>query len=188
MPHFNPPPGRGCVGSGVSPQVSPPRLPRPRIPRLPGTPHRQPCEGGEESLVSQHYLYFPLVFHLVPARRGGGARLASAWSRRLEITQESKLPHVNSRKLGGCQSGLETHFPRERLLGLMLMKEKKKKKSNNPKQTPNQNQTTTPTPHRIANPLLPPGLATHAVLWGCPVLPRLSPPRRQDMILAVYVT
>lgn len=141
MPHFNPPPDRGCVGSGVSPQVSPPRLPRPRIPRLPGTPHRQPGEGGEESLVSQHYFYFPLVFHLVPARRGGGARLASAWSRRLEITQESKLPHVNSRKLRGCQSGLETHFPQERLLGLMLMKGKKKiqQPQTNPKPKPNNN-------------------------------------------------
>lgn len=67
-------------------------------PASPGFPHRQPDEGGEESLVSQRYFYFPLVFHFALARRGGGGRLASAWRRRLEITQESKLPHVNSRK------------------------------------------------------------------------------------------
>lgn len=126
--------------------------PGPFDPASPGFPHRQPDEGGEESLVSQRYFYFPLVFHFVPARRGGGGRLASAWRRRLEITQESKLPHVNSRETSRvpvCDGK-----PLSRGKSSRVDADERKKK---PTHTHTQNSD------RRAKPLLPCGPAPHAM-------------------------
>lgn len=78
--------------------------------------HRTPCQqsdkGGEEACVLALF-WFPTR---VPARWGGGVKLASAWSRCLEITQESNVRSQTSQVLV-CAGN---PFPPGRLLELML--------------------------------------------------------------------
>lgn len=130
-----------------------------RVPPAPPKRARQPEESREETLASQHYFYFPLVF---PPCSCEARRRCEAGA----CLRGVKTSPRNSLRLRGIQSVLETHLPP----GRAIRDEDNEREKDNPPENDSPSPASRPT-----------GLCV-------PSTALLPPPSPGQGITAVYVT